>query len=1514
MGVSGTLKLFLLLALLKAAARGSIHVVRDEESSGDGAFPQVEEPITKTYVRPLYTAGSQGEDGSGDMNNNVEDEQLIPVTKMQPVIHKNTTPKPPTVPEAINAGPIIPGGDGPKIEDEEIGGGESPMEKGQGTEEPPIQEETVERENANPNEASGPEVEGSGEVTESGEEQPIIPGAEEGNPAKGEQRTEESSVEETVEQENANPNEASGPEVEGSGEITESGEEQPIIPGAEEGNPAKGEQRTQESSVEETVEQENANPNEASGPEVEGSGEITESGEEQPIIPGAEEGNLAKGEQTAEESPVEEKTVGQESANPSSAPEPESQGEGGSITQNGSGEPEEDKEQESTNGEPETPGNTIPAGVVPSEEEANGSEKTNRGNGGQTVENAQPSTVPITEQKPVVEETIEEAVVGKSESSAPGGGEPCDFNGSMVKDGAAIFLRCTKCTCKEGTMICIKLTTCSGICSVTGSQSIQTFDGSSFHATGSCSYILLKTSDFVVFLNNRPCLENNLFPCIESFEVSIHNVTTFTVTSGGEVIVNEKEYSLPYHLDSHLTVRQVSSEYLQVTTTHGLHFQYDCRGNRLYVILETNWKGKTRGLCGTYNDNSNDDFLTSGNLKELVPTFFAGSWKANAYCFSGPGERTDPDLQVFAEDVCETLQNPIFQDCHKAVDPYNYQALCVKSIYASPTNQTLCSVLADYAYHCAQAGIVVPFRNNFTDCALECSPSSVFTPASTSPQIDCREKSDTLVKIAVFPVVDGCVCARGTYYNSLDGSCSNGDTCPCYIKDMVYKPEERIHSIKYDACHCQKGEVVCVGDKAPLEECTVNEVYADCNNGSGKACEPSCQNLEMLSEACPAVCQPGCICKFGFARSVDGSCVPVSQCPCVYKSEFYYPGESITQDCNTCTCEDGKFKCTSKECSAVCNHYTDSQYNLFDGIWLRFPVVDCDITLVEAAPAVSPDFQVSVGRTPCEEYGGVICKKNVSVSYGETHVTLSGIDVLVSYKDKFLIKDPVKIHHAGFYTIVEFPDTLSVYYDQHLDVLVEIQPKLKGRVYGMCGNADGTSVPETSVGNLVQFGARFVNGKCRTLEYQPPAPVEKHRKFLESRCNVLKGEAFAVCHKEVPFETYYSACVEETAKCNEGESCLCFCSTIAAYARACCRKGVSVDWRTPDTCPSPCEYYNRDLGEGPFHFITPSKLYLLADYHAKTVWLKSFEASKAVKMSFMLTEGLFKDPTNPRQLVSLESVEHPNFFVRYYDNGRVALEKWQRDTLFRKQTTFILRNDRWNTNYDAFESFVTRGYYLSAKADNSLGMTKYKRELGAAISFRKKAENFGLPVSSMCTWQYKSCESPCIKTCNDPEGTTCSLTIKVEGCFPSCSAGKVFDEVTHRCVFLVDCSDNKTTIVTKTVPPPVPTGQPISSPSVYTKPLCDKTTCAPLNECLHKDAISKIIKDDKGCCDVRECECPTVCPKPLYCGAGVKPILHIDPDTQCCATYTCPNTKPPPAKTIRKARAKDRTNAFGGSE
>ncbi|XP_069599060.1 mucin-2-like [Ranitomeya imitator] len=1099
---------------------------------------------------------------------------------------------------------------------------------------------------------------------------------------------------------------------------------------------------------------------------------------------------------------------------------------------------------------------------------------------------------------PVIPEEPEQPV--PVTESPPSSGKSCTFYAKFVLHGQTEELACSTCTCDDGSLTCVKNLNCPGVCSVIGLQMIRTFDGTLYESPGNCDYVLVKTSDFTISLDNELCSElgyDNYNPdatCIKSVDIYMPQKATIKLLFDGTIQSAGEKADLPYSILDTITVLRSSSVFLDVATPL-FNIQYDWVGNRLYVILDQSYKDHTAGLCGTYNDNRNDDYRSSNDMTETVSSFFTKSWKTQYQCSEDTKDPEDIGQKADADWACsDALDNSLFEDCALLIDTHSYKISCSSNVYHLNDREGLCAALADYAYRCARAGIFVPVSSSFPDCSPVCKESMVAITDDSLPQQDCAEYTSKLLKITPsIPLNEVCICPTHLYYDASLDECVKGDFCPCYNNNRLYKLGEIITQADGQTCPCER--ITQCGDREEPppepERCSDNEIYADCQFSTGKLCEPSCMNLAILDTGCSFACTPGCVCKSGFLRSSEGNCVPLNQCPCIHGDEIYVPGATLAKDCNTCTCENGKFSCTNNTCNKVCNAYGGSQFFLFDNVWKSFDTKQCPIVLVESREGETPVFKVVMQNAPNEVMGGALLKKTIHIVFGGATVVLSEFDTTVI--QELGSRTQLKTYRSGFYQVVHFLEGLAVYYDQHLDVIIQLAPQLQGKVQGMCGDADGTTTTELAISNMAQYGSQFLTEVCPDQQSTLPPPSDNHKKFVETRCSLLKGDEFSECHTVVNVDPYYVACVEETEACREGESCLCYCTALAAYARACCRKGITIDWRTPDTCPSPCEYYNRDGGEGPYRIVMMNGKTLVIDYDNNAVSLENVDVPGNAKASFMVTPSLYVDHQNGRKLISLESAQHHNYFIVQNDDETLSLRKWQPSVDFRKRATFILRSDRWVTGYDALESYTSRGLYLSIYGE-ALVMSKVKSANMLQMNFKLIEENFGLPSFSICTWKYRSCGSPCIATCQDPLGTKCTLTLKVEGCYPICAPGMVLDEVTHRCVHIEDC-----------VTPPVgPSPTPIpTSPVLTTIEACRNVICK-IDSCADGQYLQEVPSSDP-CCPKYVCipippittgppteACSNVVCNVETCADG-EYIQLVDSSDPCCPKFQCFPTLPP---------------------
>ncbi|KAJ8732567.1 hypothetical protein PYW07_015166 [Mythimna separata] len=176
----------------------------------------------------------------------------------------------------------------------------------------------------------------------------------------------------------------------------------------------------------------------------------------------------------------------------------------------------------------------------------------------------------------------------------------------------------------------------------------------------------------------------------------------------------------------------------------------------------------------------------------------------------------------------------------------------------------------------------------------------------------------------ILPCNQKCRCRKG--YWRLNGTCVPYGQCPgvcpdherystckqaeCRALNCTQK-DKPIACVRMDpkyckeGCVCQEGYLrnkdgICVLEEKCEPTCPTNEEFVPCMQGvcRAKVCSERGQDVP-----CPDIpaekCDSGCICKEGFLRAEDGSCVPEDQCLTCGENEVL---DSCPTNCNTDNC------------------------------------------------------------------------------------------------------------------------------------------------------------------------------------------------------------------------------------------------------------------------------------------------------------------------------------------------------------------------------------------------------------------------------------------------------------------------------------------------------------------------------------------------------------------------------------------------------------------------------------
>ncbi|XP_056210496.1 mucin-2 [Falco biarmicus] len=431
---------------------------------------------------------------------------------------------------------------------------------------------------------------------------------------------------------------------------------------------------------------------------------------------------------------------------------------------------------------------------------------------------------------------------------------PCFHNNQWYSSGQKITVDCNTCTCQKGFWSCTEHV-CYGTCMIYGSGHYITFDGKFYDFDGSCEYVATQdfcgdknsSGSFSIITENVPCGTTGV-TCSKAIKMFLGKT---------ELKLENKDYK-EIQRDTGDDVRYWNKTvgfYLVIEASNGVMLIWD-KKTTVFIKLTPDYKGKVCGLCGNFDDKSNNDFTTRSGLQETNALKFGNSWKQSSMCPDVTQEikpcDVKPHRKSWAEKECSIIQSEVFKICHSKVDPVPFYEACVHDACSCDSGgdcECFCSAVAAYAQECTKAQACVFWRTPDI-CPIFCdyyNPRNEcdwhYEPCGSNVTT-CRMINNVSTNFSV-PYLEGCYprCPEDKpVYNEETKECVTEDKCWCYIN----------------------GTPVLPGQEIPTEDnCTI------------------------------------CVC--GPSGSIQ--CKPVPGCPCVINGTSYEVGETVAQiqDGNICT-------------------------------------------------------------------------------------------------------------------------------------------------------------------------------------------------------------------------------------------------------------------------------------------------------------------------------------------------------------------------------------------------------------------------------------------------------------------------------------------------------------------------------------------------------------------------------------------------------------------------------------
>ncbi|NWV02274.1 MUC6 protein, partial [Ptilonorhynchus violaceus] len=778
---------------------------------------------------------------------------------------------------------------------------------------------------------------------------------------------------------------------------------------------------------------------------------------------------------------------------------------------------------------------------------------------------------------------------------------PCTLNGKTYAPGETMKATCRTCKCLMGQWNCKDLP-CPGRCSLEGGSFVTTFDSRPYRFHGVCTYVLMKSSSLPHNGTLMAVYEKTGYSHSEtSLSAIIYQSTKDKIViSQNDLLTDDDELKrLPYR-SGDITVFRQSSMYIQMHTNFGLELAVQTSPVfQAYVKVGSQFKGRTLGLCGNYNGDTTDDFMTSMDITEGTASLFVDSWRAGN-CHPALERDTDPCAlsqlnKISAETHCSILtkKGTVFEKCHAVVNPIPFYKRCVyQACNYEETFPYICSALGSYARTCSSMGLILEnWRSSMDNCTITCTGNQTFSYNTQACDRTCLSLSNRALECHPTDIpIEGCQCPKGMYLNHKN-ECVRKSHCPCYLEDRKYILPDQSTITGGITCYCVNGRLSCTGKpQNPAESCKAPKKYISCldslENKYGASCAPTCQMLATGIECIPTKCESGCVCADGLYENLDGRCVPAEECPCEYGGLAYGRGEQIQTECEICTCMKSKWKCVQKtRCSSTCNLYGEGHITTFDGQRFVFDG-NCEYILAMDGCSVNrpaSSFKIVTENVICGK-SGVTCSRSISIYLGNLTIILRDKTFTISGENpgvRYTVKKNAL--HLIFDIMIPGKYNMTLIWNKHMNFFIKISRETQETICGLCGNYNGNMKDdfETRSKYVASNELEFVNSwkenpLCGDVYFVvDPCSKNPYRKaWAEKTCSIINSHVFSACHNKVNRMSYYEACVRDSCGCDIGGDCECMCDAIAVYAMACLEKGICIDWRTPEFCPVYCEYYN----------------------------------------------------------------------------------------------------------------------------------------------------------------------------------------------------------------------------------------------------------------------------------------------------------------------------------------------------
>ncbi|XP_038059591.1 IgGFc-binding protein-like [Patiria miniata] len=685
------------------------------------------------------------------------------------------------------------------------------------------------------------------------------------------------------------------------------------------------------------------------------------------------------------------------------------------------------------------------------------------------------------------------------------------------------------CYCQNGFVESgLECTRGPGTCTVWGDPHYLTFDRVKYDFQGDCEYTLARncsqTSE-AFHLTARNIKQKPSDPVSYTQELRLYyNDVEYSLRRKGELRIDGIIVTPPVQLLDGVVIFQNGYK-LMLATPFGLSIRWD--GSRTAEIsLPYHYGNRTCGLCGNFDGNPDNEFVTPDGQLVSTANDFGSSWATYPdQCFGDIVEPNPcderPENEERAQDLCYVIikHTGPFALCHDFVDPRPYHEACVYDLCAYlPEDDLLCDSVSEYAEACRNRGVDIgKWRAEIPQCPFPCPEGLDFDPCGNACQDTCAVHH--VRDMCNQTCVETCRCPDGQVLEG--GRCIQPSECGCLLQDGIYLKR---------------------GDYWVSEDCSTR-----------------------------------CYCNGTQAHCEDYTCHSMAKC-------------GIVNGVRDCICKngysgDGRENCTRTP--GMCYIWGDPHYLTFDGRQFDFQG-DCDYTLVDVcgnhSSTAPPVFRITAQNVKRNSDAKVAYTQELKVDlHGKVFVltqlgaaSTDGIDI----KLPFLSIEGVSILFTGTETILTTCFGLIINWDGRHTAKITVPADYSGTLCGLCGNYDGVKendfmLPDrTVVGSPITFGQSWLaeNSRCNSNPEDPDICQGFANVTLgKDLCFIIKQQngPFSECQAYINPDPYYDACVYDA--CATLPDVDVICDDISVYAEACASLGFpAMPWRREDFCPLPC--------------------------------------------------------------------------------------------------------------------------------------------------------------------------------------------------------------------------------------------------------------------------------------------------------------------------------------------------------